>query len=290
VVRWGRRSFGNEDGRVLAALFLALPLSSCRSPPTAPPDASQRDTSARAPASHEANGSPLEVLSGPQPVADASPSNPDAPLSNWVNCVGILHVIPIRAYGVANAERIRDLNPSIDTSARIADLAPTDLGTLCDWEACIRTNGYGHICYVNDAVWEQCRVCDGGADCSGLPMSQGDCVARAADPGVAPCHVGILEECLLQRAIRLPSDPRVTETCYVSQQACAGLLPGDLSAQAAAARHETDQVTIEECERELAITATIPGNDASVASWSQKFSAWDGGLPEDVDATADGSR
>jgi hypothetical protein len=223
-----------------------------------------------------------------QPLEDASTSG-DVDSANWVDCVSALHVVAMRDYGVANAERLADTRPWIDASARVSDLAPADLAAWCDWEACLRTNGYGHVCYVNDAGWEQCRVCDASADCSGFPLSQGDCVAHAGDPGVATCHVVLLEECLLQRAIRLPNDPRVTTTCFLGGQACAGLLPGDLSSQAVAARHETDQVVVEEAEREFVIGLEADAEPAGVgAFWEQQFCMWDGGAPDDLDGGVDG--
>jgi hypothetical protein len=200
-----------------------------------------------------------------------------------------LHVVVERGYGVANAWRLVDTSPEAGPVSRIADLSAHDLRAFCDWDACIRTNGYGHICVVNDAGWEQCRACDGGADCNGAPMSQDDCVAHATDPGIAQCNVALVEECLLQRAIRLPSDSRVTQTCALSEQACAASLTGDLSPQAAAARHETDQVTIEECQRELAISAAIAPDAATVTYWAQQLSMWDGGLPSAApDAAVEG--
>lgn len=213
----------------------------------------------------------------------------DGAPANWVDCVSALHVTAIRDYGVANAERVGDTHPEIEAGARVSDLASADLAALCDWEACLRTNGYGHICYVNDAGWEQCRGCDSVAECGGLPTTQADCVAHAGDPGVATCHVVLLEECLLQRAIRLPTDPRVTVACFESAQACAGQLPGDLSAQAVAARHETDQVAVEQAEREFTVALESDADPSAVAAfWEQQFCMWEGGHPEDLDGGVDG--
>ncbi len=264
------------------AVSAALASIACHTPSSA---SGSRDVAATV-ASNEANAPDLapalQLLDNPAPAAAGSPPN-------WVDCVSALHVTAMRDYAVANAERLAGTRPGIDAGARVADLAPADLGALCDWEACLRTNGYGHICYVADAGWEQCRVCDGSADCSGLPMSQDDCVARAQGPGVATCHVVLLEECLLQRAIRMPTDPRVTITCLQSGQACAGQLPGDLSAQATAARHETDQVAIEQAEREFAGGLATDAEAPGVASfWEQQFCMWDGGAPDDLDGGADG--
>ena len=57
--------------------------------------------------------------------------------------------------------------------------------------------------------------------------------------------------------------------------------------QAAAARHETDQVTVEEAERELALSADSDASPSLVACWQMKLSTWDGGLPSgDLDAAA----
>jgi hypothetical protein len=87
----------------------------------------------------------------------------------------------------------------------------------------------------------------------------------------------------------MPTDPRVTTTCALSEQACAGQLPGDLSAQAVAARHETDQVAVEQAEREFAVglmdDAEAPGVGSS---WQQQFCMWDGGIPDDLDGGVDG--
>jgi hypothetical protein len=237
-------------------------------------------------ASNEAGA--LDQAPALRPLGDPAPAG-DGSAAPWVDCVSALHVTAMRDYGVANAERLADTRPGIRAGARVSDLAPADLRALCDWEACLRTNGYGHICYVGDAGWEQCRVCSTSADCSGLPMSQDDCVAHAGDPGVVTCHVALLEECLLQRAIRLPTDPRETRTCAASEQACSGRLPGDLSAQAAAARHETSQVAVEQAEREFVVGLASDAEPPAVASfWEQQFCMWDGGVPDDLDGGADG--
>jgi hypothetical protein len=225
-------------------------------------------------------------------LSAASSSTPDgatggldvAP-ATWIDCVGVLQVVVSRGYGVSNALRFGTSNPSLRTTARIADLASSDLRAFCDWQACVRTNGYSHVCWVNDGGWERCRVCDGGTDCDGLPTSQDDCVAQAT--GRAQCHVGLLEECILQQAIRGPNDPRVTQSCELSSEACAGQLPGDLTAQALAAQNETSQVTIEECRKELDAAAEV-APDADLSYWEQQLSMWDGGLPSDeADASSD---
>jgi hypothetical protein len=242
-------------------------------------DASSHETPP-APTRDPVGGTTLHTLDNPPVTADAS-------ASSWVDCVGALHVDVSRGYLLANAQRLSESNPSIGAMSRVADLAPSDLRAFCDWEACVRTNGYRHVCSVNDAGWESCRVCDGGADCDGLPAREDDCVAHAGDTGRASCHVFLLEECLLQRAIRAPGDPRLTEACRLSEAACAGQLPGDLSTQALAARRETDQVTVEECERELVIASALDASGGSASYWEQRFSAWDGGLPGDLDAPSD---
>jgi hypothetical protein len=201
----------------------------------------------------------------------------------WIDCVDVLHVTPIRGHAVANVLRLGEPSSTLRTTARIADLAPNDLQSFCDWQACIRTDGYGHTCSLNDAGWERCRACAGAADCNGDPMSRGDCVALATDATRATCNVGLLQECLIQRSIRGPADMRVTQSCEQSAQACAGQLPGDLTAQALSAQHETDQVAVEEAEAEVALAAELYPDSgyvaAQVASWQQKFATWDGGLP-----------
>lgn len=216
----------------------------------------------------------MRLLDTPLPVAQTAGAN-------WVDCVRVLQVRNLRGYRVANALRFGQSSAGLRTTARLADLAPADLEAFCDWESCMRTDGYGHVCGPNDAGWERCRVCDGGTDCEGLPLSQGDCVVQATSPGRASCHVGLLQECLLQRAIRGPADPRVTQSCALSAQACAGQLPGDVSAQAIAAQRETDQVTVEECDREVARAAVLAPGTASVSYWQTHPSSWDGGLPPD---------
>jgi hypothetical protein len=181
-------------GLVASGCLALLLLDRCSRPTPLAPDAGDpampvtigtADSTARA--------APLHVLDDPGVSIDASPAN-------WVDCVAALHVVTSRGFKVANAERLGESHSSIGAASRIADLAPSDLRAFCDWEACIRTNGYGHLCGVNDAGWESCRLCNGTADCSGLP----------ADVDRAQCHVALLEECLLQRAIRQPADERVT--------------------------------------------------------------------------------
>lgn len=213
------------------------------------------------------------------PTSDAA-TTPDA----WTDCISVLHVADIRGCLVANVQRFGETNSALRTTSRISDLASGDLQAFCDWEACLRTNGYDHTCWVNDAGWERCRVCDGAADCNGDPMTQSVCVAHAAGPVRSSCHVGLLQECLIQRSLRGPADPRVTQSCQRSEQACAGQLPGDVSSQALAAQHETDQVTVQLCKGEVASAARLV-TDADVIGqwgvmrWEQTLSAWDGGLP-----------
>ncbi len=201
-----------------------------------------------------------------------------------IDCVDLLHVRRIRGFEVANAQRVGGNNLGVRES-RISALAPSDLRAVCDWEACMKVNGYGHACWVDDGGVERCRVCDGGADCSGLPVSQDDCVAHAAEPPRATCHVGLMQECLLQRGLRGPADLRVTQACKWSQQACDGTLVGDLTDKNAAARFETDQVTIETCCITELNQAIRLQPDSQVIPYVQKACAeWDGGLPPDYDA------
>jgi hypothetical protein len=211
-------------------------------------------------------------------IADA------APVAPWIDCVGVLHVVRLRGLRVANAQRFGEDAATLRTTSRLADLSPSDLRTYCDWEACIRANGYGHVCGVNDGGWESCHACGSPAECNGSPMSQDDCVARATDPGRAQCHVGLLQECLLQQALRGPADKRVTRSCKLSQQACAGALPGDLSNEALGAQRETEQVTIEEAKEEAAIVL-IAHPDAAAGPWPPPICVWDGGLPPGEDAS-----
>lgn len=202
--------------------------------------------------------------------------------SSWIDCVGVLNQVTTRGYKFANVLRFGESNPTLRTSSRISDLAPTDLRAFCDWEACTQTSGYSHLCWVDDAGVERCRVCDGGADCAGNPMSEDDCVAHATDTGRATCHVGLLQECLIQRALRGPADPRVTISCALAMQSCAGVIPGDLSAQALAAQNETNQVTIEVMWRFLNILAqTEPDAEAyTISHYGQVLASWEGGLPD----------
>jgi hypothetical protein len=201
----------------------------------------------------------------------------DAGADSWIDCVGILHVIELRGVQVANAQRFGEDAAALRTTARLADLSPSDLRAFCDWEACIRTNGYAHACALNDAGWESCHVCSGPADCDGRPMNEGECVAHATDPGRAECHVGLLQECLLQQALRGPGYSCATRTCRLSEQACAGQPSGDPSAQALAAQRETDQVTIEEFKDEIALEAKIDPDSGYVTYWERQLSLWDGG-------------
>jgi hypothetical protein len=205
-----------------------------------------------------------------------------------MDCVGETHVRRLHGEEFANVKRFGRENPSLRTTARLGDVAPGDLAKFCDWEACVRTNGYAHTCWVTDAGWERCRVCDSGAECNGEPMNREDCVARVKqDPGRSQCHLGLLQECLIQRGLRGLADRRVTRTCRLSQQACAGELPGDLTAQALAAQHETDQVTVEVCLKELDKAETLTPDAEAIAQWRNDFAAWDGGLPEDaIDAAS----
>lgn len=214
-----------------------------------------------------------------------------ADASSWIDCVGVLNVINLRGIGVANAHRFgEDASADLRTNARLRDLAPADLRNFCDWEACIRANGYAHVCGLadagGDASWESCRVCADPSDCSGRPVSQDDCVAHASDPGRAQCHVGLLQECLLQQALRGPADQRVTQSCQRSEEACAGDLPGDLTTEALEAQTETGQVTIEEFKDEVAVEAKLDPESKyyNWPYWQGQLALWEGGLPPGEDA------
>ncbi len=202
---------------------------------------------------------------------------------NFIDCVDVMRVRSHHGYEFANVRRLGRSSPTFRTTARVADLSPADLAELCDWEACVRTNGYGHVCWVTDAGWERCRVCDGGADCEGRPMSREECVAQASAPLRAACHVGLLQECLIQRGLRGMADRRVTQTCVLADQTCRGELPGDLTAQALAAQHETDQVTIQVCNEELDLATQRQPDATIIPYWRDVLSMWEGGLPSDVD-------
>ena len=228
------------------------------------------------------------MLAGGAACKSASATGPPAAEAQKpLDCVGVLHVRRARGYEVANVQRFGESAPALRTGSRLADLPLGVLRSFCDWEACIRTNGYGHTCWLGDAGWELCRVCDGSADCDERPYSQDDCVTRASTANRSQCHVGLLEECLIQQALRGPADPRVTQACQLSAEACAGQLPGDLTAQAIAAQHETDQVTVQRCSEELDQAARLQPDSSLVAEWRQTLATWDGGLPQgDLDATA----
>jgi len=208
------------------------------------------------------------------------------PPAGFTDCISILQIIRQRGLDVSNVHRFGADDPTVRYSARISDLTPDTLKSYCDWEACLRTNGYAHACWVDDAGIEHCRVCDGDAGdmCDGFPMDQAACVTQAA--GRASCHVGLLQDCLIQRATRGFPDSRVTQTCRLSAQACAGELPGDLTEQAHAAAHETDQVTIERvlCDVEAKVVQSQYPDAAAgyKADWLKTLSPWDGGLPADA--------
>lgn len=214
------------------------------------------------------------------------------PVDRWVDCVGALGVTQVRGLAASNAKRFGEDAGTLRTAVRIGDLSQEDLSTFCDWEACIRSNGYAHACALNDAGWESCRVCQSTDDCDGRPMNHADCISHATDPGRSQCHVGLLQECLLQQAIRGPADACVTETCQLSAKACAGDLSGDLSAEALSAQHETNQISAEELFREVALKAPFAADpDAAVAALQSTIASWDGGAsscPLDAGTTTDG--
>ena len=164
-----------------------------------------RQSSARA--EHPDRGSPPATPTGRAGVAPLSGSaglQADADAGAFLDCVGVLQVQRVRGTLVANARRFGEANAAWRTASRLSDLAGHELRDFCDWEACIRTNGYRHACYLNDAGWERCRVCDAGGDCDGLPMSQDDCVAHATDVGRATCHVGSWRSaCCSKRCVAL---------------------------------------------------------------------------------------
>jgi hypothetical protein len=195
------------------------------------------------------------------------------------DCVGLLHVVANRGLPAANATRFVASN----SATAIFELEPDDLGAFCDWEACVRTNGYGHTCWLNDAGWERCRVCDGG-DCDGGSTSRVACVAHARDPGRATCQVALLEECVLQRGLLGPADSTRTETCVRSDNACAGQLAGDPATMAVEARHETDAVTATVAEGELARAARLQPDSSFIGSLEQNLAALDAGFAPTVDA------
>jgi hypothetical protein len=216
-------------------------------------------------------------------VADASPTDATGPL----DCVDVLRVPTIRGYLFANVRRFGKNNPHLREEARLADLSGDDRSTFCDWEACVRTNGYNHFCAPNDAGVERCRVCDGGTDCQPFPVNRDDCAAHANDPGRGTCLVGLVQECLIQQGLRGFGDSRLTRTCWLSRQACDGRLAGDLSQRARAAQVETDQVTIQEWNREVELAAKLEPDASEVEDWRKRLSAWEGGLPTDVDDAGD---
>lgn len=201
----------------------------------------------------------------------------------WVDCVGALHVVELRGVGVSNAARV---GAHDGASLSIGELPANELRAFCDWEACIRANGYGHICALNDAGWESCRVCKSADDCDGAPMSQDECVAHAADVGRATCQVDLLEECLLQHAIRGPADRRPTQACERSARACAGNREGDRLTQASEARIETGQIAVEAFAADIAIELARNPTSAELARAQATLDAWDGGRPPYDDAAA----
>jgi hypothetical protein len=212
------------------------------------------------------------------------PASGDAGAGMPLDCVDVIHVVANRGLALANAFRFSEVRPTLLTDYRLGDLADADLRAFCDWQACVTVNGYAHACAVNDAGWEICRVCDGAADCVDQAASQQDCVGRARAADRTACHAGLLQECLLQRAMRGPSDTRETQTCFESDLACAGQLPGDRSAEALAARHETDQVAVEVALHEMDIASSLLGDAAALApDRAGLLARWDGGWPTDVE-------
>lgn len=200
-----------------------------------------------------------------------------------LDCVGVLRATATRGTRFANVHRLGRDHAAFRETLRIGDLGPADITDLCDWEACVLTNGYGHTCFINDAGVERCRICDGGVDCANHLASRDECVNSAQLPERRECHIGLRQECLIQRGLRGYPDSRLTNTCHWADQSCTGQLPGDLSEQALYAQRETEQVTIEV----FAATAK-PFADGGLTPFMQKLAQWDGGLPSEIsDAAAD---
>ena len=208
-----------------------------------------------------------------------------------LDCVGVLQVPQLRGTYFANVRRYGKDSAALRESARLADLPEAELNEFCDWEACVRANGYNHACGLNDAGVEKCRVCEDGGDCSGFPRSREDCGAHARDVGRGTCHVGLLQECLIQRGVRGFGDPHVTRTCWASRAACGGRLPGSLVEEARAAQHETDQVIVAAMGREVDLAAELEPDAAGpdgVIGWRRKrLAEWPGGLPSEVSDAGD---
>jgi len=232
-------------------------------------------------------GSATAPRSGSESDAEVVGDAPDTVL----DCVGVLLVPQLRGSYFANVRRYGKESVALRESARLADLSDADLRALCDWEACVKTNGYNHACALTDAGVERCRVCEDGGDCGGFPRSREDCVAHARDPGRGTCHVGLLQECLIQRGVRGFGDRRVTRTCWASREACRGRLPESLVEEARAAQRETDQVTVAALVREVDLAAELQpdaaGPDGVIAQWRDRFSEWQGGLPTEVSDAGD---
>lgn len=193
------------------------------------------------------------------------------------DCVGVLRTVVTRGGNFANVHRLGRDHPAFRETLRVGELGPSELVDLCDWEACVRTNGYAHTCFINDAGVERCRVCDGGVDCANGLSSRDECVASAKLFGRRDCHVGLMQECLIQRGLRGYPDARLTNTCYWAEESCRGQLPGDLREQALYAQHETDQVTVEVFK-----AAARPFADGGPTPFMKKLDLWEGGVPSEV--------
>jgi hypothetical protein len=207
-----------------------------------------------------------------------------------LDCVGVLLVPRLRGNTFANVRRYGKENVALRESTRLAELSEQDLRAFCDWEACVRTNGYNHACILTDGGVERCRVCSDAGDCGGFPRSREECVARARAPGRGTCHVGLLEECLIQRGVRGFGDSRVTRTCWMSREACGGRKPESLVDEARAAQKETDQVTVAAISREVDLAAELEPDSADggvVELWRKTLSEWQGGLPTEVSDAGD---
>lgn len=213
----------------------------------------------------------------------------------WLNpCVEKLQIRVWRGVKASNVHRFRPEDPHVRFEARLGELGDRDLADYCDWEACLAADGYNHECFADDGgagqrPIERCRVCTPDQPCGGS-TSRTACVAAAKEPGRDTCHIGLLQDCLIQRAIRGFSDPRVSETCERSARACAGDMPGDLATDGQFAAHETEQIAVERAivevrfsaaRRDAGADAGDAGN-APVTEIEEKLATWTGGFARDA--------
>jgi len=114
-------------------------------------------------------------------------------------------------------------------------------------------------------------------------MSRAACVADATSDGRKNCHVGLLQDCLIQRAVRGFADPRVSDTCERSARACAGSMPGDLTADGQFAADETQQIAVERAVSEFRLTVRPDaGFDAYYLAWKARLESYNGGFARDA--------